>query len=68
VQAAVLIVYVRNPKALAALTFFKAAGKEGAGRSEAIELQREFGTLIPHRIAVAALAVTNDANRVGIGG
>jgi len=67
VQASRLIIEMRDPKALAFVTLVEAAGKKRACGFETIELQRKFGTLIPHGIAVAAGAVTNDANRVGIG-
>jgi hypothetical protein len=49
VEAARLVVDMRDPQALALWIFFREAPrKEIAGGSEAVELQREFGTLIPH--------------------
>jgi hypothetical protein len=66
VKASRLVVEMGDPKALEpGRCFGEAAGKEYACRFQAIELQREFGTLIPHRIALAAGAAANDANRVG---
>ena len=41
---------MRDPQALAALVGLReAAGEKVAGRGKAIEFEREFGTLIPHR-------------------
>jgi hypothetical protein len=45
---------MRDPQALAALVDLReASGEEVAGGREAVELQREFGTLISHGPAVA---------------
>jgi hypothetical protein len=68
VQAASFIVDMRDPQAFAAgILVDEAARKEFAHRGEAIELQREFGTLIPHGRFVAWNGVLNDANRLGFG-
>lgn len=68
-EAARFVVEVRDPKGLAATTFFaEAAGKEFTCRPKTVELQREFGTLIPHGLAVAGSQTANDVNRVGIEG
>lgn len=49
VKAAGLIVHVRNPQGFAGrILFGHATGKEPARSREAVELQREFGTLITH--------------------
>ena len=55
VEAPRPIVDMRNPQALALRVFFgKATGEEVARRGETVELQREFGTLIPHHSFVRA--------------
>ncbi len=48
-QATRFVVDMRDPQALArGIGIGHAPGEEGRGRREAVELQREFGTLIPH--------------------
>ena len=69
VKAECLIVEMRDPKALERRVLLgEASREERTRRSEAIELQREFGTLIPHPDRVADGRASNDANRVGFGG
>ena len=44
-----------------------AAGEEGSGGGEAVELQREFGTLISHGEGVPEAGDGNDLNRIPFG-
>lgn len=68
VNAIGLIVEMGDPEALATGTeIFDAAGKEGARRGKAVELQRNFGTLISHHSGVPEHLGSNDRNRVGSG-
>jgi hypothetical protein len=69
VQAARLIIDMGDPQALAGdIEFGEAAAEELPGRGKSIELQREFGTLVPHGFALTEPAVPFDLNRVGSGG
>ena len=64
-EAVRLIVEVGDPQAFAPRIFFrKAAGEEGPRRFDAIELQREFGTLIPHSFQLCVAALTAHSNRI----
>jgi hypothetical protein len=59
-EAPRLLVDMSDPQTLAArVGVFETAGEEGLGRGETVELQREFGTLIPH---------SRDVIRAGISG
>lgn len=49
VKAVSFLIHMRDPQALATwVGFSETAGEEVACRREAVELQRMFGTLIPH--------------------
>ena len=59
-EAMRLVINMRDPQAFAPRIFLgKATGEEGPRRLDAIELQREFGTLIPHAVHIS------DARRAG---
>ena len=65
-HTATLTVDVRDPQALRLRILFGETRREelACGR-EAIELQREFGTLTPHPRRLADCSPSNDANRIG---
>ena len=64
-EAVRLIIEMSDPQAFAPRIFFrKAAGEEGPRRFDAIELQREFGTLIPHSFQLCVAALTAHSNRI----
>ena len=66
VDAARLIVEVRDPKCLlVGFLFGEAAGEEIAGGGDAGELERDFGTLTTHPIHLSKGAAFHDGNRVG---
>jgi len=68
VEAARLIVDVRDPQGLAGeIIFGEAAGEKLPCDGKPIELQRKFGTLVPHRLGLTERAVRFDLNRVGFG-
>ena len=68
VEAARLIVDMRDPKALARkVEFGKAASEELPRGGKAIELQRVFGTLVAHGLVLAERGAPFDLNRVGSG-
>ena len=55
VEAPCLVVDMRDPKALPPrISFGEAAREKVTRRRQAVELQREFGTLIPHDAFVRA--------------
>jgi len=57
-----LVVDMSDPQVLSPwISFCEASGKKIAGGSEAVELQRKFGTLIPH----ASLAMAADQSQPG---
>jgi hypothetical protein len=65
VKTSRLIVDVRDPQAFAPrVGIGDAAREERPGRGKAIELQREFGTLIPHGVGVGQRVAASDSNRV----
>ena len=65
-DAARPLVGVRDPQVLAArIAVGQAAREEGPGRGEPVELQRRFGTLIPHGVSLASARSNADCNRVG---
>ena len=68
VKASRLVVEMRHPKALEpGGCFGEAAGKEYACRFQAIELQREFGTLMSHCTRLRHRTPRDDEKRVRIG-
>jgi hypothetical protein len=68
VQATGLLIEVRDPKGLLPRVLLgKAAGEKCAGGGCAVELQRRFGTLIPHHLALTGRSRFYDANRIGFG-
>lgn len=68
VQAARLVVYVRDPEAFAsALGIGDASRKEVTRGRQAVELEREFGTLISHANSLVRHASRHDRNPVGVG-
>jgi hypothetical protein len=65
VEASRLIVDMSNPKALArGIGVGQATGKEGLCGGEAVELERKFGTLIPHDFGLRGKRRTAQLNRV----
>lgn len=65
VEAARLIVDMRDPQALPRdVKLGEAAGEELPGCGKSIELQWEFGTLVPHGLALAERGAWFDLNRV----
>ena len=68
VQTSGLGIEVGDPQALLERVLLgKAAGEECASGGFAVELQRRFGTLIPHRRDVAGEPGSGDANRIDFG-
>src|SRR5437773_2515436 len=52
-----IVIDMRDPQALArGIAIGHAAGEEFPRRCQAVELQREFGTLIPHRLKASRSA------------
>ena len=69
VQAARLIVEMRDPQAFrAGILFGYATAEESARRGHVVELQRGFGTLIQHAVGLLPFSGPDDENRVGFGG
>lgn len=65
-DAAGLIVGMRDPQLFnGRIAVGETAGEEGAGRGETIELQRSFGTLIPHARDLCDRRRTAHLNRLG---
>ena len=57
-EALSLSIDMRDPKGLARRILLRhAPGKEGSRGFEAVELQREFGTLVPHDEGLGAMAL-----------
>lgn len=68
VDAARLVVQMGDPQCLfRRILFGKAIGEKRPCGGQSVELQREFGTLIPHDRAVLEFPRRNDGNRVGFG-
>lgn len=63
-DAARLLVEMRDPQAFPLLRFIEAAGEEGLCGGEAVELQREFGTLVTHDDELRASREFAERNRV----
>ena len=64
-HAARLIIDMGDPQAFAGgIAVGQAAGKELTGGGQAVELQRKFGTLIPHAAAVGDSSIPNDEDRI----
>jgi hypothetical protein len=69
VEAARLVVDMCDPQALTGdIEFGEAAAEELPGGGEPVELQRVFGTLVPHGFALPEAAAPFDLNRVRSGG
>jgi hypothetical protein len=65
VEASRLIVDMSDPEALARwIGVGEAAGKEGLSGGEAVELERKFGTLIPHMGGLRGKGGSAQLNRV----
>ena len=65
VNAPRLFVDMRNPQMfLVRSGLGEATGKEAPGGVEAVQLQREFGTLMEHATALVQARARSDANRI----
>jgi hypothetical protein len=68
VQALRLVIEMRHPQAFTLLGLFgEAASEEVTGRGDARELQRNIGTLIPHRTHLSKRRSRFDEKRIQSG-
>ena len=64
-QATGLIIDMGDPQAFARrIGLSHTTGKEVTSGTEAVQFQREFGTLIPHAAAVGDSSIPNDEDRI----